>query len=110
MMPYEIAEEEGNLDCCEILKNRPPEIVHFMITKCTETSITVDWNPSLYKPQSHSKVLEYIVEWIPIINLEEYSDLKTTHYLNQDHRYLYMYIYMYINIYVYIYIYIYTYA
>ena len=33
MMPFESAETEGNLDCSQLLKSRPPEIVHFVVRK-----------------------------------------------------------------------------
>ena len=56
------------------------------ITKCTETSIRVDWSPSLYKPHIHSPVLEYIVEWTPILNSMEATDKMRTHVLTSEIR------------------------
>ena len=39
-LPFELAEEEGHTEMCEFLKYRPPEIVHFVTLRCTETTIT----------------------------------------------------------------------
>ena len=44
-LPFELAGEEGNAEMSEILKYRPPEIVHFVTLRCTETSITGDHPP-----------------------------------------------------------------
>ena len=39
-LPFELAEEEGNAEMSEMLKYRPPEIVHFVTLRCTETTIS----------------------------------------------------------------------
>jgi ankyrin repeat protein len=36
-LAYEIAEEEGHLECSEVLKHTPPEVVHFVV--CTDTQL-----------------------------------------------------------------------
>jgi hypothetical protein len=42
-LPFELAEEEGNTECALLLRYRPPQIVHFVTVRCTETTVSVAW-------------------------------------------------------------------
>ena len=53
--PFELAEEIGNTECAELLKHRPPEIVHFITTRCSETTISVEWQAPPFLEAVHSR-------------------------------------------------------
>ena len=53
--PFELAEEIGNTECAELLKHRPPEIVHFITTSCSETTISVEWQAPPFLEGVHSR-------------------------------------------------------
>jgi hypothetical protein len=90
VLPFEIANEQGYVECRDILKYPPPEIQHASIVNCTHTSITVEWTPPILKEKLHSKILNYIVEWVPLDKAkyghgQQFETTETTFTVNNLH-------------------------
>lgn len=90
VLPFEIAKEQGYQECCALLKYPPPEIQHASIVDCTHTSITVEWTPPILKERLHSKILNYIVEWVPLDQAkyghgQQFETTETTFTVNNLH-------------------------
>lgn len=66
LMPYQHAEEQGYTQVREILKFPPPEIIQLKVTGQTFDSISISWHPPTIKPEIHSVVEEFSVEWCPL--------------------------------------------
>ena len=64
-LPYEIADEQGNFECREILKHPPPAIQYVTVEKVSTTSIILRWDPPVLHEALHSRITDFVVEWIP---------------------------------------------
>lgn len=90
LLPFEIANEQGYVECRDLLKYPPPEIQHASIVTCSHTSITVEWTPPILKEKLHSKILNYIVEWVPLDKAkyghgQQFETTDTTFTVNNLH-------------------------
>ncbi len=66
ILPFELADQQGNFECREILKHPPPLIQFVTVVKATTTSITIQWTPPILHETEHSRVTDYVVEWAPV--------------------------------------------
>ena len=65
-LPFELADEQGNFESREILKHPPPAVQYVTVSKVTTTSVTIRWDAPIIHESQHSRVSDYVLEWIPV--------------------------------------------
>ena len=66
MKASQVAEEQGNIPCREMLKLAPLPIVTAVVTGATDHSISISWELPYIDPLLYAHVTEFMVEWIPL--------------------------------------------
>ena len=71
ILPYQLADQQGNFEAREILKHTPPAVQYITVVKCTTTTIHLRWDPPIVHEETHSRVNDYVVEWDPVGKVQE---------------------------------------
>lgn len=71
LLPYQLADQQGNFECREILKHPPPAIQYVTVVKTTTRSIHLRWDAPILHEQTHSRVNDYAIEWDPVGKVSE---------------------------------------
>jgi hypothetical protein len=67
-VPFQVAADQGHVECREILKAPPLPVPIVTITGATARSIQLKWEEPLVDPAIHAKITEFMIEWTPIGN------------------------------------------
>ena len=65
-LAYELAADQGFVECAEILKTPPPAVQFVAITDFTTRTISLRWEPPVVDTQFAARITEYIIEWSPV--------------------------------------------
>jgi hypothetical protein len=71
LLPYQLADQQGNFECREILKHPPPAIQYVTVVDCTTRTIHLRWDAPILHEHTHSRVNDYVVEWDPVGKVSE---------------------------------------
>ena len=67
-VPFQIAGDQGHVECREILKAPPLPIPVVTVPSATATGIQLRWEEPTLDPAVHAKITEFMIEWTPIGN------------------------------------------
>lgn len=65
-LAYELAADQGFLECAEILKTPPPAVQFVAVIDSTTRTISLHWEPPAIDPLFNARISEYTVEWTPV--------------------------------------------